>query len=379
MTLQDILKPNKTRNIVIFGTGELATKVLDNLKDFKISYFVDNNSSKWGSSFLGLDVKNPDVLMSELRGSVIILIASSFANEIQEQLQTMGFLLQEDMINCNYISYTAAGEYYSPLPCIKEVRNKKNMPASVRSPALVGIDFNQSSQISLLEDFYKYKHLFPYKNSFTNLKLRYPKEYNNFFDFPDAMNLFCIMNKYQPKRIIEVGSGFSSVLMLDINEFFMNNSVDLSFIEPYPERLNSLLKVEDKNNVTLHEKKLQDIPISYFDKLKSSDILFIDSSHVVKFESDVNWLFCEIIPRLNDGVIIHFHDIEYPFEYSLRWLQEGRAWNEAYMLRSFLQFNNNYKILFWNSYLSVNHKDELNKFFPEYFGGGSIWLRKVDG
>lgn len=377
MTLQDILKPNKTRKIVIFGTGGLAKNIFTHLAGFEIAYFVDNNSSKWGGNFLGLSINNPNVLVNEPRGSVIVLIASSFVIEIEVQLQSLGFLVQEDIIDCNYISYTAAGEYYSPLPSIENIRNKKNVTVS-NSPALLGINFNDTEQINLLEDLYKYKHLFPYKNNPTNLTLRYPKEYNGFFDFSDAMPLFCIMNKYQPKCIIEVGSGFSSALMLDVNDHFLKNTVDFIFIEPYPERLNALLTDKDKDIVTIYERKLQDIPISCFDRLASGDILFIDSSHVVKFESDVNWLFNEVIPRLKHGVIVHFHDIEYPFEYPLKWLQEGRAWNEAYMLRSFLQYNNIYKILYWNSYLGVNHKVEVNKFFPEYCGGNSIWLRKID-
>jgi predicted O-methyltransferase YrrM len=378
LTLLDILKPNKTRKIVVFGTGSLAEKVYAWLVDFNVEYFIDNNPNKWGDKFFNVEIKSPDALLEETPGTVLILIASSFVIEIEEQLQNMGFVLQEDMVDCNYIAYTAEGEFYSPLPSIKDVRAKKNEKTDKSHSALLGVDLNQSEQVSLLNDFSQYKDLFPYQKGAIKRTLRYPLTPNAFFDFPDAINLFCFMKKYQPKRIIEVGSGFSSALMLDVNEHFFNNAIELDFIEPYPERLYSLLSDKDKKSVNIHEKKLQDVALSCFEKLESGDILFIDSSHVVKVNSDVNWLFAEVLPRLKNGVLIHFHDIEFPFEYPSRWLHEGRAWNEAYMLRSFLQYNNVYKIIYWNSYLTVHHKKELDIHFSEYHGGGSIWLKKAE-
>ena len=257
----------------------------------------------------------------------------------------MGLISREDMIDCNYISYTAAGEFYSPLPDINYIKEKASTSNISKTKFLPGIEPNTTEKISLLDKFKKHIDSFPYSDSSSCLKLRYPKTKNSFFEPADAINLYCFMNEFKPKNIIEVGSGYTSALMLDINENQLSNKVNLTFIEPYPERLLSLISDEDINNVTIHKMALQQVPLSIFDTLENNDILFIDSSHVVKFDSDVNWLLSEIIPRLKNGVIIHFHDIQYPFEYPKHWLEEGRAWNEAYMLRSFLQYNNSFNII----------------------------------
>ncbi len=109
-----------------------------------------------------------------------------------------------------------------------------------------------------------------------------------------------------------------------------------------------------------------------------TDILFIDSTHVSKIGSDVNRLIFDILPALPRGVVVHFHDIFFPFEYPLEWLYEGRAWNEAYLLRAFLSYNKSFKILFWNSYLQAKQLDALNAAYPAMaVGGSSIWIKKV--
>jgi predicted O-methyltransferase YrrM len=199
------------------------------------------------------------------------------------------------------------------------------------------------------------------------------------FGFGSGLILFCMIRHFQTRRIIEIGSGHTSALMLDTNERFMNRQMELTFIEPYPERLYGLLKEEDRSNCTIFEKPAQDIPASYFEQLQENDILFIDSSHVTKIGSDVNHIFFNILPALKPGVIIHFHDIYWPFEYPLGWVMSGRAWNEAYLLRAFLQYNDHFEILQFNQYLF--------SCFPEFYeqqtgltgAGGSIWIRKKRG
>jgi hypothetical protein len=116
---------------------------------------------------------------------------------------------------------------------------------------------------------------------------------------------------FKPKQIIEVGSGFSSALMLDVN--------DIDFIDPYPHRLYSLLKEADAERHNVIADKVQNIDIGVFQKLKENDILFIDSSHVSKIGSDVNFLMFEVLPNIQSGVLIHFHDIFYNFEYPEYW------------------------------------------------------------
>lgn len=119
----------------------------------------------------------------------------------------------------------------------------------------------------------------------------------------------------KPRRINEIGSGYSSAVTLDTNELYFSNQIHCTFIEPYPERLLNLLSAEDIARNVLVTTRLQDVEIETFPELARGDFLFIDSTHVSKLGSDVNRIFFEIMPKLNEGVFIHFHDIFYPFEY----------------------------------------------------------------
>ena len=105
-------------------------------------------------------------------------------------------------------------------------------------------------------------------------------------------------------------------------------------------------------------------PLDMEKTLEENDILFIDTSHVSKFESDVNYIFFQVLPRLKKGVIIHFHDIFYPFDYPIEWLEQGRAWNESYMLRSFLMYNPQFRILLFPSLLEQQYSEYMLKNFP---------------
>jgi hypothetical protein len=127
------------------------------------------------------------------------------------------------------------------------------------------------------------------------------------------------------------------------------------------------------------KKRLQDIDLDIFNKLSDGDILLIDSTHVSKIFSDVNLLLFEILPSLSKGVYIHFHDIFFPFEYPKSWMIEGRAWNEAYILRAFLQYNNCFSIEFFTSYLDFLYRDVLIEKLPlmKRSIGGSIWIKKL--
>ena len=269
----------------------------------------------------------------------------------------------------------APGGYYSPIPSIEEIKAynfdsplPKNLP---------GIDLNSREQMELLnsfETFYKELPFFDEKSE----GLRYYYK-NGFYSYSDAIFLYCMIRHLKPKKIIEVGSGFSSSVTLDTNEKFMGNSINCIFIEPYPERLESLLTNEDKGNVKIHKKRLQEIPLEVFKELRENDILFVDSTHVTKFDSDVNYIIHKTLPVLAQGVHIHFHDIFYPFEYPREWLLQGRAWNEQYILRAFLEFNKDFKIVMFNTYLESMYEAEIKSHFSLLYKnkGGSIWLKKM--
>jgi len=115
-----------------------------------------------------------------------------------------------------------------------------------------------------------------------------------------------------------------------------------------------------------------------FDALSSNDILFIDSTHVSKTGSDVNRILFDILPRLSRGVFIHFHDVFYPFEYPKEWVYEGRAWNEDYILRAFLEYNDAFEIVLFGTWLAKFERDLLREMMPMTLEnpGGSLWLRK---
>jgi hypothetical protein len=183
----------------------------------------------------------------------------------------------------------------------------------------------------------------------------------------------------RPRRIIEVGSGYSSCVTLDTNEVFFDNRIACTFVDPYPQFLRWLLRDDDLGRIEILDRGLQGITLDLFRTLESNDILFIDSTHVAKVGSDVNYIFAEILPTLRPGVYVHFHDIFYPFEYPKEWIYEGRFWTEAYLLRAFLSFNRAYEIVLFNTFLERFHRDRFVRRMPLCLmnEGGSIWLRRV--
>ena len=268
------------------------------------------------------------------------------------------------------------GHFYSPIPDPAEVKKREQQIFDRSRPTIPGIDLNLEEQLALLEKFRAFYGELPFTPERVDGN-RYYFE-NSFYMYSDAIFLYSVIRHFQPKRIIEVGSGFSSFCILDTNEKFFKNSIKCRFIEPYPERLLSQLKNEDKDRIEISATTLQDTNLSTFDQLGENDLLVIDSTHVSKTGSDVNAIFFDILPRLKKGVLVHFHDIFYPFEYPSDWVYEGRSWNEAYMLRTFLQFNNCFRIIFFNTFLAQFYEEKFQKDFPLCLKntGGSIWLRK---
>ena len=163
----------------------------------------------------------------------------------------------------------------------------------------------------------------------------------------------------------------------------MNQSMRLTFIEPESARLRKLLKEEDYHAVDIVEQQIQCVDPGIVAPLAANDILFIDSSHVSKAGSDVNHVLFELLPRLTTGVLVHFHDVLYPFEYPQEWFELGISWNEPYILRAFLQYNTQFAIRFWNDFIMRFHSESIRKLMPlcadpPAFGvGGSLWLQKV--
>lgn len=267
------------------------------------------------------------------------------------------------------------GHFYSPIANQAELITASEKIFNINRP-LGGIDLNYEHQFQLLNQFKQYYSLLPFTENPTADNRYY---YNNdAYLYSDAIFLFSMISHFKPKKIIEIGSGFSSAVMLDTNERFFNNNIDLTFIEPFPETLNRTVRPRD--NYTLIEKKVQDIDVTIFQSLQENDILFIDSTHVAKTNSDVLCEIFEILPYLNKGVKIHFHDIFYPFEYPKEWvIDQKRNWNEIYFLRSFLMYNDTFKILSFNTYLEHLNEDWFKENMPLCLKnkGGSLWIEKI--
>jgi predicted O-methyltransferase YrrM len=240
---------------------------------------------------------------------------------------------------------------------------------------MAGIDLNEEKQINLLNEFVRYYKEMPFPAEKSDTFRYYL--HNPAYSYGDGITLYCMLRHFESKRVIEIGSGYSSCLMMDVNDRFFQGKIDLTFVEPYPDIFFSLIEKADKKRFTIKSQKLQEIDQSIFSRLEKNDILFIDSSHVSKLGSDVNELFFHILPALKKGVLIHIHDIFWPFELPPDWIREGRAWNEAYLLRAFLQFNTRFEILFFSTYLLWKQPQWFRENMPLFQKnpGGNIWLR----
>lgn len=281
-------------------------------------------------------------------------------------------------MDMSFLETYPPGHYYSPLPSMEEVARVAPRVWGFTTPTLPGIDLCVREQLRLFACFLKYYAEIPFKTK-PQTGLRYYFD-NGFFGHADAIVLYCMLREFKPKRIIEVGSGFSSCVMLDTDEHFLGRSVQFTFIDPNPERLLDNLNAEDLARTQLIGKFVQDVDLSVFSALQENDILFLDCSHVGKIGSDVLHLLFEVLPNLNPGVLIHVHDIFFPFEYPKEWvIQNKRSWNEIYFLRAFLQHNDTFKIKYFNSYISKIHRQMLQRHMPLALNntGGSLWLRKI--
>lgn len=268
-----------------------------------------------------------------------------------------------------------AGHYYSPIPSREDVLayvKSRTTPTS----ELPGINLNEQNQRDALDEYASFYQDLPFPEKPTTTH-RYYYE-NGWFSYSDAIFLYCFLRKHAPKKIIEIGSGFSSAVMLDTIDGFFSQRPAVTFIEPYPDRLIGLLRDSDREQVRLIDKRIQDAPLETVLALESGDLLFIDSSHVLKCGSDLQLLMFEILPRLRPGVFVHFHDVFYPFDYPADWLTEGRYWNENYFLRAFLSYNSDWSIRFFNSYAHFMFSDLIKEKMPlcAKNTGGSIYLQR---
>jgi hypothetical protein len=250
--------------------------------------------------------------------------------------------------------YVPPGHFYSPLTSAADVRRALSWPEEAP-----GVDLREEAQLALAGELRPVL-----AEALPGPRYR---PVNDMFCAADAAVYRAMLGHLRPKRIIEVGSGFSTAVALD-------GGYAVTCIEPYPERLLSLIAQDDP--VILIRQPVQDVALDFFGELSDGDVLFIDSTHVAKAGSDVCWLLLHVLPRLAPGVAVHVHDIFWPFTYPSAWLRERRDWNEAYLLHAFLSGNADWEIALFSSWLWRCHPEAvpppLRTDCP-----GSIWLHKT--
>lgn len=255
--------------------------------------------------------------------------------------------------------YVAPGHYYSPRTAGTDVHRA----IAARRPP-VAVDLREAEQLALVE---RLQLGLPPRNRWSP---------NRMFGPFDAAVLRAMLIDLRPAHFFEVGSGFSTAIALDVADEALAD-LRVTCVEPYPDRLLSRLRPGDRERLTLLQSRVQDLDAADIAaQVRPGDVLFIDSTHVVKAGSDVVWLLLHTLPLLAEGVVVHVHDIHWPFEYPDAWLREGRDWTEAYLLHAFLAYNAAWRVLLFTDWLAQEHPEVL----PSQLRGiasGSLWMRRL--
>lgn len=264
--------------------------------------------------------------------------------------------------------------YYEPL-----INPKKALTKSLREDReLPGINFNIAEQLALLDEF-------NYNEELVKIPIEKSDEFgyyynNNSYGSGDGEYLYNMIRHFKPKRIIEIGSGWSTLMA--INALRENKTEDRNYnchhicIEPYEQPWLEKMELE------VIRKKVETVDKSLFEKLEANDILFIDSSHIIRPQGDVLFEYLEILPILKPGVIVHIHDIFMPKDYLDQWVFKHILWNEQYLLEAFLTFNEKFRIIGALNYLSHNHREPFSQKCPIFDKQpdrepGSFWIVKT--
>ena len=265
------------------------------------------------------------------------------------------------------------GHFYSPVIDAEEVRRDEGRIWPSPPAPTAGVDLRHEFQRDLLLELRRYFREFDYPHE--------PApgggyhQNNPMFSGLDARIWYALLRHLRPARVIEVGSGYTSLLAADVNNRYFDGSIRITCVEPYPPDFlrDGLPGVE-----RLVTSRAQDVPVDFFLQLEEGDILFIDSSHVSKTGSDVNHLYLNVLPQLRRGIYIHSHDIFLPHDYPKDWvLGEERSWNEQYLLQALLTFSSGFEVVFGCAYATHFLLDLVREVAGMEIGGGSFWMRKI--
>jgi hypothetical protein len=252
--------------------------------------------------------------------------------------------------------------YYWPVPDFRELESRE-WPAEADTP---GLDLAFERQLNFLQTVVP-QYQAEWKSDsapFFSVSYNY---HNGFFETVDAEIAYCLVRHYKPKRIVEVGGGYSSRVMaaaLDLNLKLDGVRGELVTIDPYPDRFPQKALSDRLHLIT---KNVQNVDLDVFLSLQSGDFLFLDSSHVVGIGSDVVREYLEIVPRLAGGVLIHAHDIFIPADYPREAVLHNLAfWSEQYLLQALLMFNSQFEVLWGSSCMQSRAATALESAFPHW-------------
>ena len=249
--------------------------------------------------------------------------------------------------------YPVVDHYYEPLFNPKHLRTPLSMDRS-----LPGIDWNTHEQLEILSSFKFSKELGSIPMDYVDDSTYH--YHNGNFESGDAEYWYNLIRLKKPRRIIEIGSGHSTKMArLAITN---NKKEDPAYvceqlcIEPYQ------MPWLEQLGVTVIRKRVEEVPLDFFEILDADDILFIDSSHIIRPQGDVLYEYLEILPTLKSGVIVHIHDIFSPRDYLPSWIiDEVRFWNEQYLLEAFLTGNGEWRIIGALNFLKHQHYEEFKE------------------
>jgi predicted O-methyltransferase YrrM len=267
-------------------------------------------------------------------------------------------------------------DYYSPIPDLSR------LPEDVwrRRSDLCGVDLDPNAGIEFLE-----RELAPFVDEM-DFQTEDPGEPGVFFlrnatfESVDAELLYGLIRSLRPNRVIELGSGYTTLLLNMAIKRNAEAGAPTKHVayDPYPRE--HILGKSVPEPTKLEAISATDVPLTVFTQLEAGDVLFVDTTHTVKLASDVNYILLDVLPRLNPGVLVHFHDIFLPWEYPRAWFEEMRYfWAEQYLLQAFLAFNNAFEVLVPAHAIARQHPDRLARLIPSFRAGvspGSFWLRR---
>lgn len=273
-----------------------------------------------------------------------------------------------------------AGHYFSPVVDPDLVRDYYQMSSNLAPDEIGGIDFHLDEMLAFWEKNKAFIASTPFSDA-PDGKHRYCYR-GGPYGYGDAITLRAMIGHFRPRQMIEIGSGYSSACALDSAEHAEIDDFQLTCIEPYTTRLKSVLRPDDLDTrVKILERGVQGVPLDLFRSLEKNDILFIDSTHVLKTGSDVHYELFYILPVLKPGVLVHFHDCRYPFEYSEKQVfEKNYSWNEAYAVRALLMYSSRFRVVFSASLFAKLHTDLIQQTCPTFLRnpGSAIWMQVVE-